>query len=504
MRKSDGPRFAVEFPLILRAHEKAIIDKRMEIGKNIYNALRNTTWKRYWEMAKTREYRSLTEQYKVVNAKYKAKPDDKIVAAERKRLGNELTDIRKRNRITLNDFYKDVKPMQHLFKKNIDSFTAQKIALRLWEAYCDLMFGDGDELHFKKFGQMNTLEGKSNETGIRFVEGRLLWNGLDVPVAIDQKSPYELMSLKNEISFCRVVRKPTKGKNKYYIQIVFKGIPPPKIDKVDGTFKRRLGKGEVGIDIGTQTIAITGMGSVRIEELADRAQGIEKELRRLQRKQDRSRRATNPERFNADGTIKRGGRKRPKWERSKHYLKTQGKIRELYRKQAAVRRYQHNLLANEIIKLGDTFRVEHMDFRALAKKAKEAKKNAKGKNLSRKRFGKSIANRAPAMMLQILGNKLNWLGSNLDKVNTRTVRASQYDHAEDDYKKKKLSQRWAIIDGHKVQRDMYSSFLIQNVNETLDGIDRDKCIDRFDNFIKLHNMEVQRLTGKKNLSSIAI
>ena len=32
----------------------------------------------------------------------------------------------------------------------------------------------------------------------------------------------------------------------------------------------------------------------------------------------------------------------------------------------------------------------------------------------------------------------------------------------------------------------------------------DKCNDRFDNFKKLHDMEVSRLKGYKNLSSIAI
>ena len=35
-------------------------------------------------------------------------------------------------------------------------------------------------------------------------------------------------------------------------------------------------------------------------------------------------------------------------------------------------------------------------------------------------------------------------------------------------------------------------------------IDIDKCNERFDNFYKLHNLEVDRLKGHKNLSSIAI
>lgn len=43
-----------------------------------------------------------------------------------------------------------------------------------------------------------------------------------------------------------------------------------------------------------------------------------------------------------------------------------------------------------------------------------------------------------------------------------------------------------------------------NVNNDLETFDIEKCNDRFENFKQLHDIEVQRLTGNKNLSSIAI
>lgn len=43
-----------------------------------------------------------------------------------------------------------------------------------------------------------------------------------------------------------------------------------------------------------------------------------------------------------------------------------------------------------------------------------------------------------------------------------------------------------------------------NVTNDLKSFDIDKCNERFDNFYLLHNLEVDRLTGHKNLSSIAI
>ena len=51
---------------------------------------------------------------------------------------------------------------------------------------------------------------------------------------------------------------------------------------------------------------------------------------------------------------------------------------------------------------------------------------------------------------------------------------------------------------------MYSAFLIMNVADNLKRFDIDKCNERFDNFYRLHNLEVDRLKGHKNLSSIAI
>jgi len=43
-----------------------------------------------------------------------------------------------------------------------------------------------------------------------------------------------------------------------------------------------------------------------------------------------------------------------------------------------------------------------------------------------------------------------------------------------------------------------------NIASDLKSFDINKCNERFENFYRLHNLEVKRLTGYKNLSSIAI
>lgn len=176
----------------------------------------------------------------------------------------------------------------------------------------------------------------------------------------------------------------------------------------------------------------------------------------------------------------------------------------MYRKQAAIRKLQHEILANEILSQGNNIYVETMDYAGLQKRAKKTEKNDKGKFKKKKRFGKSLANKAPAMLLSIIDRKLKYYDRQLIKIDTYSVKASQYNHFDETYKKKKLSNRWNDFNGIKLQRDIYSAFLIMNVNPDLKSINKEQCDKTFNKFLILHNKEVERLKGNKNLSSIAI
>lgn len=457
-------RYIVQYRLIMQPFQEDILNKRFEIGRRIYNALAHITLNRYEEMKKRRDYRKALEErdFKTVNK------------------------IRQECGFSEYSFHRLVKGMQQHFKCHIDSNTAQKIATNLWKAYEKIFYGNGKKIHFKKYGTLDSLEGKSNKSGIRFKEGHLEWLKLKLEVKI--RTDYEKKALEKEIAYCRIVRD-----GRYYLQIVFKGKAPNK--------KHKIGKGDVGLDIGTATLAIASEKAVKIIELADKSQPKQEEINRLRRKLDRSRRATNADNYNADGTISKG---KHKWKRSKHYEETLNQLKEIYRKQRQIRKYQHECLANLVISLGDKVYVEKMNFAALSKKSKKAEKDAKGKYKRRRRFGKSIANRAPSMFLSILDRKLKKYDRKLIEIDTQEARASQFNHFEQKYKKKKLSQRWNDFNGVKVQRDMYSAFLIMNINEDLRSFNIEKCNERFEKFYELHEEEVARLKGNKNLSSVAI
>ena len=486
--------FVVQFPLTVEKWQADILNKRFEIGRKIYNSLVRITLNRYKEMIKTKRYRELISNIQ------KDSQGKSLKNKYNKEIFEKINSLRLEYKLSEFHFHTDVKKFQKYYKKSIDSATAQKVATHLWKAYEKLFYGNGKDIHFKKYDTFNSLEGKSNKAGIRFKDNNIEWLKLKMPVIIDHNNPYEVEAIRNEISYCRIIRKFIRGKYKFYIQIVFKGTPPIKIDKNTGEIKRKIGKGDVGIDIGTSTIAYCSEKRLKIVELADKIRDTSAVKHRILRKMDRSKRIANPNSFKLDGTVKKGAR----FNFSKRYIKLKNQLKEIFRKETDIRKYQHECLANEIISLGDKIYVEEMNFQGLQKRAKKTEINEKGKFKKKKRFGKSLGNRAPAMLISIIDRKLKLFGNEIIKINTRKAKASQFNHSNGEYRKKPLSKRWNNIDGNEVQRDMYSSFLIMNINQDLETYNLEKCNTRFNQFLELHEIEVQRLLGNKNLSSIGI
>ena len=131
--------FIVQFPLKTEKYQEDILNKRFEIGRQIYNALVNVTQKRYKEMVKTKKYRTL---FSLLTGNKKSD----------KEIWKQINDIRKQYGMSEYSFHEDIKQMQKHFKSNIDSFTAQKIATGLWKSYDKLFYGNGKKVYYKKYG----------------------------------------------------------------------------------------------------------------------------------------------------------------------------------------------------------------------------------------------------------------------------------------------------------------------------------------------------------------
>lgn len=341
---------------------------------------------------------------------------------------------------------------------------------------------------------------------------RIVYGKHEFPVVLrNPNTPtgrYQQEALKCGVKFCRITRKWVKTKWKYYAQLVLEGYPPVKCD-ANGVMKHPVNQGRVGLDIGTQTLAISGNDICDLRVLAPsaraQAESLVNEIARTQRAMDRSRRATNPNYYNPNGTIKRlkrqhGHKQKRNWKYSRHYYRLRAKLRDLNRRLADIRKMEHNMLANELLQHGNEFIVEDMNFKALQKRSKETEINAKtGRAHTKKRFGKSLSRCAPAKFITILTNKAVRHGGSVIKVDTFEPKASQFDHTDESYTKKKLSERMAhLSSGEVVQRDLYSAFLLAHINiETL-KYDTEALKAAFPVFLKMHENTKKRLQKREN------
>lgn len=487
-------------PLQTEIWQEHIIEKRFAIMEHLKNQLIAKELRRLKNLERTKEYRNLIDE---INNTPKEK---------RKALFSKRRKLLKDSGFSEYDFKDDIAGknslMQKHFIEHIATQIAHKLASDVWRSFDKFLFGNGRFIHFSKRGSLRSVASQKNGNGMTYKNGYFIWSGgqsknkiiLKIKVT-PPKNEYEKEMLSKKIKYLRIVKKWVKTKYKYYLQFALEGKPVKK--------DRIVNKGNVGIDIGTQTVAISSADSVKILELADKIDKNHTKKKILQRKMDRSRRYTNPQNYNEDGTIKKPPKgQRFSWYKSKKYIQLAGKVRELERKNADIRKYQHTCLANWILSLGDTVYVEQMNFSGLQRRAKETKIDKNGKYAKKKRYGKSLANKAPSMFLTILESKLNQYGGQLNKINTYEFKASQYDHTDDTFTKHNRSERWHILsNGDKNQRDLYSAFLIMNSDISLKHCNREKCNETYSNFKVLQDKEIERLYSDirkgncKNISS---
>ena len=279
--------------------------------------------------------------------------------------------------------------------------------------------------------------------------------------------------------YVRLLSRTIRGRRRYFVQIVKEGKPPRK--------NRTVGSADsaVGIDIGPSAVAYysTGEKKAAIEPLAPNAccEELDRKVGRLQRCMARSLEASNPDAKDENGRWKKG----VKLNKSKRWEKNRVKLANLKRRLAVNRRQDHEKAANRIIALGTDVRVEDTPITSWTKRAKETTVRKKdGKINRKKRFGKSVANHAPGLLLNCIARKLGNVGKELKRVKSSKVKASQRNHVDGSCRKKELSERWFEVDGRRVQRDLYSSWLIAHVMENGEEIDLIACQDDWPNFLR--------------------
>lgn len=511
--------FVLTLPLRCEPWQRDRLDTVFRCCNSTKNALIAKKLRALKQLERTVAWKSIKAEMATVYAEVKDHEPTNAQMQKLRPLFRQSNQLLAQHGITKAAFERDVKHIAKHFGKNVHSQVAQKLSYDVWNGFERYLFGNGETIRFSAIGEFSSIEGKSNLTGIRYSGGYLLYGKLKLQVSFSKKDPYdyEHQAMLRTIHYCRLTRRWYPDGWRYFAQFVLSGKPPIKVKPKTGELLHLMGTGRVGLDIGPQTLAAVGDHNAELVVLAEQVQDIQSKLRRIIRAMDRSRRAANPKMFKPNGSVipvdklpsecimQKNGKPRRLWKESKRYAQLKSTRKYLLRSQADLRRQQHNQLVNQILAMGDDFFIETMQFSALAKRSKVAKTNTQGKNLSRKRFGKSIANKAPAMFVNILERKVRDAGGEFHHVNTVKAKASQYDHSTGTYKKKKLSQRWhQLADGTKVQRDLYSAFLLQNTNATLDGFVQGQLNEKYANFKSMHDTEIERLKQRTNPSSTGV
>lgn len=470
-----------------------LLDKIRKAGNELVRLMR----KNYNQLMRTKKYRKLLSLYG--NTEEKAK---------RKVLAKQLNDMQNSYHVTWEFCRTSMIPIGK--KYGIDAVFALTKAEDIWRGMEKCLYGNGKTIHFSKYGEMPCIRAKQMNRGIpmsmkdntlRFKLGKTVFgikitdrfqreevdailSYLAEPDIINAKAVGTLL----EEAYCidtyrpcyaTLVPKRIRGRYRVYLHLIIEGKAKPKYDQV-GHQRHKYGKGMIGADIGTQTVAYTSDTEVGLKNLSERGNSIQKSERRERlhyRAMDRSRRAMNPQNYNEDGTVKKG---KKFWRYSNHYKKLKTRHAELCRINAVNRQLAINEDANHLRSLGDTFITEPKNASKLMKRVKETTKNSNGKFNKKKRFGKSIKNRCPGGFQTTVKKKFKASGGTYIEVPNH-YRASQYDHTVDDYIKKKLSDRiYPLQDGTIVQRDWYSSFLLYCYEDKMRDIDKMKCHTDFE------------------------
>ena len=141
-----------------------------------------------------------------------------------------------------------------------------------------------------------------------------------------------------------------------------------------------------------------------------------------------------------------------------------------------------------------------MNFHKLQERVEETQED--GSVYKKKNHGRAIAHRAPAKLLSFLEYAISFAGGTYTKINTYAARASQFNHDTETFKKKKLHQRWNRIQGKKVQRDLYSAFLIAHINEDLSSFNLEGCREDYPKFKELHDLTVAELLCNQRFQNL--
>ena len=442
--KSNTPTFVIELPLCVNDQQNRFLTQAFEFGRTLYNATLGSALGRLQRMRESLPWRQTRSMPKG------------------KERSKRFSDLQKAYGLTENGLRTIANNHRKASGRNdIGAHEAQCVGRTVWRALERYMFLGAGKPRFKSYRQgLNSIEGTDNHE-IMFKPDRqsIVWRKqvlklmiLDTPYFKEALAdPIEPTQTKR-IKYCRIVRQTLNGKKRWFAQICLEGKPPVR--------KIYAPRSEViGIDPGPSGLAYFHPQKAGLIRVAPNVDMQEKAIRRLQRKIDRSRRANNPNHFNADGTAKPSP---TSWKISRRMEKLQVKLTEHHRCLAATRKRDHGELANFLLQRAGTIKIEKNSYRSY-----------------QRNFGKSTTRTGMGTFVSHLKRSAERANSQVIELDAYELKLSQYDPATDTYRKKALKERW-----HRwgetdilVQRDVMSALLA--CHATGKGHDRTRLLNEW-------------------------
>ena len=415
--------FVCDVPLRVGPTEHRVLAARLEAARALYNACLGEARTRWFLVKQSRAYQHARTLPK--------KTPERTEAFTVARRAQGFTEA------ALQAYAKECRHASGWIEEHLDAPVCQQLATRAYRAVMRVATGRAKRVRFKGKQQLDTVEGKSNVTGLVWRTDRVVWRGLTLLAYLPkrtQRDPVLAHGLAARVKYVRLVRRRRNGTVRYAAQLICEGKPYQKPEHT-------LGEGTVGLDLGPSTLAVVSDAAARLERFCAELDPQVAQIRREQRHLDRQRRANNPDNYLPNGTVKKGRRGRKHWRESERQRTTQARLAGRQRTLAAQRKSLHGRLAHQIVRQGSTFLLEKVSYRAW-----------------QRRYGRNVQRRAPGTFVQILTRLAASAGGKVITVPTRSTRLSQTCQCGDE-KKKPLSLRVHHCEqcGVQMQRDLYSA-----------------------------------------------
>src|SRR5260221_9397092 len=440
--RTKTPTFLLELPLVADAGQAARVGAHLEVGRQFENAVLSAGQRRLRRMRADPAWQAARA----------------IPRTQKQERRAAFVALRERYGFSEHAFHQLAKALRvSWLAEHLDAVLAQTLASRAYRAISRVCLGKAKRVRFKsKSRGLDSIENKRNDTGMRFVlqtkdqgrpHGLLLWHNDQLAALINWDDPVVAHGLAHEIKYARLLRRRASSPRavgadregeRYFVQLVLKGVPHHKP-------KHTVGTDTIGLDLGPASIAIVPReAEARLVPLCAELRPDARAIRRLQRKMKRQRRAANPEHEDDKGRPKKRKQGAPRWKQSRGYQAIRRRKAARERKLAAHRKSLHGRLVHQIVRVGHTIITEKLSYRGW-----------------QKRYGRSVGRCAPGMLIDHLRRTVASTGGTLHEVPTRSTKLSQYCHGCGAFVKKPLWQRWhqCPCGVGPVQRDLYSAFL---------------------------------------------